>query len=253
MGVANTPSINKRKSKITMQYSFTINQIAVIENQLQDKLDIVDVALFDFISKLMGRATSNKECIEGIHYTEVRAKIVARDCPFLHINNRETFNKRMNKLVSAGLLIRYPRNQQENKSLYAQGANYDVLYFDNQSSLTPCQQPLTPHVSDNLHPLSAVADTTIIKNNHSKETKPIGLVQKAEPKPKKLSLEERMEAFRVSLIPFVENYGKEMIRAFYNYWSEPTLDGKKMKWELKETFELKRRLLYWYNREQTKK
>lgn len=39
-----------------------------------------------------------------------------------------------------------------------------------------------------------------------------------------------------------------MIRAFYDYWSEPTLDRKKMRWELEKTFELNRRLGYWYRR-----
>ena len=83
---------------------------------------------------------------------------------------------------------------------------------------------------------------------NNKETTPIGVVKKAEQTSKILPLENRQEQFRQSLIPFVQKFGREMIRAFYDYWSEPTLDRKKMRWELEKTFELNRRLGYWYRR-----
>ncbi len=66
-------------------------------------------------------------------------------------------------------------------------------------------------------------------------------------KPK--TLEERRQEFYDSLIPYVEKYGREMVRDFYNYWSEVSDGGNKMAWEKaktrKGTFNLSGRLATW--------
>ena len=59
----------------------------------------------------------------------------------------------------------------------------------------------------------------------------------------------RRRKFYDSLIPFVERYGKEMIRAFYDYWSELNKSRTKMRFETEKTWELPRRLATWSNRE----
>lgn len=60
---------------------------------------------------------------------------------------------------------------------------------------------------------------------------------------------KRMDDFYNSLVPFVEQYGKEMIREFYDYWSEPTRSGTQMRCETERTFELTRRLATWARRQ----
>lgn len=67
--------------------------------------------------------------------------------------------------------------------------------------------------------------------------------------PKKLSLDERKQEFYNKMIPFVAEYGKEMVRAFYAYWSEANEGGKKMRLEMERTFEIKRRLVTWATNE----
>lgn len=62
----------------------------------------------------------------------------------------------------------------------------------------------------------------------------------------------RKEDFRKSLIPYVDTYGREMIRAFFNYWSEKNRSGTKMRFELEKTWETARRLATWSNREKEK-
>jgi len=37
-----------------------------------------------------------------------------------------------------------------------------------------------------------------------------------------------------------------MLKEFFEYWSEPNRSGKKMKWELEKTWDLKRRLTRWF-------
>ena len=62
-------------------------------------------------------------------------------------------------------------------------------------------------------------------------------------------LENRSKKFYDSLIPFVQLYGKEMIRAFYDYWTEPNKSNTKMRFELEKTWDVKRRLNTWVSRE----
>lgn len=59
---------------------------------------------------------------------------------------------------------------------------------------------------------------------------------------------ERAKLFYASLVPFVEKYPKEMLRDFYNYWSEWNVAKTKMRFELQKTWELPKRLVTWANR-----
>jgi hypothetical protein len=61
--------------------------------------------------------------------------------------------------------------------------------------------------------------------------------------------EARAKSFYDSLVPHLEKYGKEMLREFYNYWSEWNRSQTKMKWELKETWEVSKRLATWAKRD----
>lgn len=45
-------------------------------------------------------------------------------------------------------------------------------------------------------------------------------------------------------------YPDEMLRAFFNYWSESNQNGKKMRFEMQKTFDVKKRLATWASNEQ---
>lgn len=230
-----------------MQYTFYINQKLLYELGLDKQLDVIDLLLFDAIYKWFNN--ENMLCIaNGTTYIEIRHNLVTKECPILGINHRDTFRKRMLKLVSAGLLERYQNNQIENTSLYKRGKFFNC--FDSGQGLQieignlPTQ--IVRGADSNRQGVQIEIGTNNIQyNKDNKETKSIDLVKKNSQKP---SLEERQKSFADRLVPFVEYYGKEMIRAFYDYWSEPTLDGKKMRLELQKTFEISRRLSYWYRR-----
>ena len=90
-------------------------------------------------------------------------------------------------------------------------------------------------------------DTKQIKEkNIIKETTTDVVAKKDAAKAATLS---RKDSFYQSLVPFVGQYPKEMIRAFYDYWSEINRSGTKMRYELEKTWELPRRLVTWANRE----
>ncbi len=57
--------------------------------------------------------------------------------------------------------------------------------------------------------------------------------------------EKRRKDFYDSLIPYVQRYGKQMVRDFFDYWSELNKSGSKMRWENQQTWELDRRLATW--------
>ena len=59
----------------------------------------------------------------------------------------------------------------------------------------------------------------------------------------------RKQEFYDSLVPYVEKYGKEMIREFFDYWSEMNRSQTMMRFEQQRTWETKRRLSTWASRE----
>lgn len=61
----------------------------------------------------------------------------------------------------------------------------------------------------------------------------------------KINIEERKQAFAQTLNPYLEKYGREFLNDFYLYWTEPTLNNKKLKYELEKTWSLDRRLSTW--------
>lgn len=69
----------------------------------------------------------------------------------------------------------------------------------------------------------------------------------------KRSLKEREHEFGASLIPYIEKYSKETIRAFFNYWSEKNKAGAYMRFELEKTWETSKRLQTWASREKVQK
>ncbi|MDR2917827.1 MAG: DUF4373 domain-containing protein [Tannerella sp.] len=79
--------------------------------------------------------------------------------------------------------------------------------------------------------------------------KPEAEVKKAEQANKlaaaKAATKKRQEDFYNSLIPYVERYGPEMVRNFFDYWSEMNKSETKMKFELNKTWEVAKRLATW--------
>lgn len=71
-----------------------------------------------------------------------------------------------------------------------------------------------------------------------------------EDKIKGKEIEERKKAFYESLTPFVgEKYSKELVRAFYEYWTEPNRSGKLLRFEDEKFFENGKRLATWLKNE----
>lgn len=66
-------------------------------------------------------------------------------------------------------------------------------------------------------------------------------------KPDDLSkeIDFKKEEFKKTIAPFVEKYGRDMCNAFFRYWSETSKSGRKLKWEMEDTWEVGLRLIRW--------
>lgn len=105
---------------------------------------------------------------------------------------------------------------------------------------------------------STVTDTKEILSIESKkkaeELKRLEQEAKAKEQIKKLDAAraatlKRKNEFYDSLRPYVPRYGKEMIRAFFDYWTEMNKQKTKMRIDQQKTWDLALRLGTWANRE----
>lgn len=69
--------------------------------------------------------------------------------------------------------------------------------------------------------------------------------------PASKAFDERTDTFYKTLVPYVDRYGREMVRHFFDYWSEPNKSRTKMRWETEKTFEINRRLATWARRDKS--
>lgn len=74
--------------------------------------------------------------------------------------------------------------------------------------------------------------------------------EKKDLEPKQIVFINNQKAFAADLIPFLKSYSKEMIREFYDYWSEPNKSRTKMKFEMQDTWDLNMRLAKWERNQQ---
>jgi len=65
---------------------------------------------------------------------------------------------------------------------------------------------------------------------------------------KNINIEERKSKFYDAIAKYVDEYPKEMLRDFFNYWSEHGEKDKKLRFEKEKTFGIKQRLSTWYSR-----
>jgi hypothetical protein len=63
------------------------------------------------------------------------------------------------------------------------------------------------------------------------------------------TFEDRKKEFYNLLTPEVNKYSKKMMRAFYEYWTEKSPKGKKMRFEMQKVFDVTLRLSTWAKRE----
>lgn len=95
--------------------------------------------------------------------------------------------------------------------------------------------------------------TKLIYNDNVNDNKNKNIEKEKIIKEKSLSLSDRTKKFKEELTPFVEKYGKDMIFAFFDYWSEPDKAKTKMRYEMQKTWSIAGRLRTWERRNNEKR
>ena len=119
------------------------------------------------------------------------------------------------------------------------------------SSLDTCLRKIQSLIKNSYVRLAFVAAKSQLDEQFNKTTDP------ARPNKTKEEIQQdlirRQKEFYDSLIPFLDQYGKDLLRAFYNYWSQPNKSGTKMNYELQKTWDLRKRLQMWRSNERHQK
>ena len=140
-----------------MKDKISINQKAVAEHGLLGKLDLIDLALFDFIYHFFNCNFDKKITFiqDGVEYTEIRYSMIQKQMPLLNIGTKRTLINRINKLIAAGLIDRYENNGTENRCGYKRGKNFGMFEFSIpakdydypvKTDSHPCENDFTPPV-----------------------------------------------------------------------------------------------------------
>lgn len=116
---------------------------------------------------------------------------------------------------------------------------------DSLSHIYQKRENSTPTISQ-IRDLLSISDTEI---NISTPNNGINGVKKTtRKKERKKDIKERKADFVKILNEYVPTYGKEMVRDFYEYWSEHSSNGYKMRFEKEKVFDVARRLKTWHKR-----
>ena len=107
--------------------------MAVVNDGLN--LDVVDLAIFDFVKHYSHSEKCMKLQTESGTYFWVSHSTIIEQLPILGIGTGAGIIKRINKLIDAGLLARHPNCDLMRKTFYKFGPNYDKVCFTQNESL----------------------------------------------------------------------------------------------------------------------
>ena len=166
----------------------------------------------------------------------------------------KTVRRKLDNLKSTGEVVTESTNKWTiiticNYENYQGGKKTDDQTSDRTDDQTSDLQLKNNRYIDNISPPLSNESVPPLTGGTPIEDKKEKLSSKSNPDntiPLPPSLESRRKRFYDSLIPFVERYGKAMIREFYDYWSEADRAAKpRMRFEKERSWETDRRLGRW--------
>jgi len=137
-----------------MQYSLYINQLFIANHPECNELDIIDVAIFDCVRKLIAGNWGEKKLEGKIMWANVSVSKILQEMPLLRNGKGQVFKQRaihgrISKLCDAGLLQKWDNNQKTATAFIALGnlaKEYDSytrpLHLDANPIASECKPPL---------------------------------------------------------------------------------------------------------------
>lgn len=152
---------------------------------------------------------------------------------------KSSFDTAKNKLKTAGLI---DFKAGDGRGIVYQ---YEIKGLKKVAQKSTLSDNLSNTLSDNLY--NPKPDTSInINKNKTEESVAKATVPKSNLKE---TLPTRKQEFYDQVAEFKDLYQKELLRKFFDYWTELNPSGTKMKFELQKTWELSKRLTTWTSRE----
>lgn len=135
-----------------MNFNININQYAGVTHFTN--LDLIDLAIFDYIKNFQGSCEKLID-VHGIWFWISHTKL-QKDMPLIKIGSKTGLINRMNKLIEYKIIDRHPESKKLSKSYYKPGENWEVLIKvdTSQSELrgplnTDCEAPLNTGCENN--------------------------------------------------------------------------------------------------------
>jgi len=232
-----------------MKYNININQKAVIDNGWD--LDINHLALLDCISAIVNsNKTVSISDLNGVWYW-VKITYILEQLPLLKIKERRCKDL-LADLENCGLIEINPNNKNLKAHYIRLGKNFHFYNFsdskinyaencivtakdaENDENNAITMQNTAQLTMQNIAEYNNINNNNI--NNNNINNKKIY---------KKNPIEERQKKFYDECAAYVGEFGKEIVREFYDYWSEENSDKTKFKKEFQKTFNVKSRLNTW--------
>lgn len=106
------------------------------------------------------------------------------------------------------------------------------------------------HIMDKLYREELLIRTTYARFSHSISSGSHGVTATSRTKCARNAhdddmLKQRSHDFGLKLVPYMETYGKPMIREFFDYWTERNKSGTRMRFEIENVFDIPKRLARW--------
>lgn len=192
-----------------------------------------EIALYFYLLKVNNLCSwkgsfdhNNHKVLSSIGLTDVRSLNSARNR--LKQVGLIEFKTKSGSASTQYSLLTYAKNAEDNVEVSAE------LYVEDVSSFMSTKDKLNK--------------TKPIRESR-KETPPTKVPSKEIPTGEKSFKQLTKEEFYETLKPFVKEFGKQTLRDFFDYWTEPNPSGK-MKFQLESTWSPKGRLSTWKRNEE---
>lgn len=146
-----------------MKYNIYINQVAAV--MLSPSLDIIDMAIVDYMSSFANSSSCIKVNTSSGVYFWISHKKIIDDMPLLGITTTRGIAKRIEKLIALDILKKHEDCETYQKTLYAFGESYDKLVFTPERNDIPLNASSTPPMNE------SSGDNNIIIDYNIKEEK----------------------------------------------------------------------------------
>jgi hypothetical protein len=144
------------------------------------------------------------------------------------IRSYNTYIHTLNDLVSFGLieLIEVSKNQYSSNIVAI--SNFDKAHIKalDKASI----KHVTKQSESTVQSIDSIDKHNTINNIHN-------------------TIDTRSTSFKESLKPYKSLYGVEMLKSFFDYWTEPNKSNTKMRFELEKTWSIDLRLKTWAKRQ----